>query len=74
MDQQKLIQLTIKKLMREATAGELAKLDELITDDAASLLFVKTMTDYFAAEYQHNDVDAPRLFKYIKEKLKEEKE
>jgi hypothetical protein len=74
MDQKKLIQLTIKKLMHEATAGELAKLDELITDDADSLFFVKTMTDYFTAEYQHHDVDAPRLFKYIKEKLKEKKE
>ncbi|GAA3978577.1 hypothetical protein [Mucilaginibacter dorajii] len=74
MDQEKLIQLTITKLMNEATAGELAKLDELTTDDAASSFFVQAMTDYFTAEYQHNDVDAPRLFKNIKEKLKEEKE
>ncbi|MDN3580583.1 hypothetical protein [Mucilaginibacter flavus] len=72
MDQEQLIQITIKKLMHEASRAELTALDEQIRNNTASCFFVQTITDYFTGEYQYNNANASRLFNNIKKKITDE--
>jgi hypothetical protein len=69
MDQQTLVQLTIKKLMDEATEDEQEQLKHLIAIDAFSAFFVETLTAYFSRQHQHSNVDAARLFERIRKKI-----
>lgn len=69
MHQKNIINLTIKKLIGEASAGELLILKNLIESDPANELFVSILTGYFNENEENDHVNNARLFKRVKEKI-----
>jgi hypothetical protein len=64
-----LLNLTIKKLIGEATADELSALEGQVRDHPANAFFVNTITVFFNTETATNDEQNKRLFKRIKDKI-----
>jgi hypothetical protein len=69
MHQKNIINLTIKKLIGEASAGELLILKNLVEADPANELFVNILTGYFNEKEENDHVNNARLFKRVKEKM-----
>ncbi len=65
MGQQTRIQLTIKKLMNEATPYELTQLDQLLAADADKVFFADAITAYFKRQPEYNETDSKLLFNRI---------
>ncbi|QEC77757.1 hypothetical protein [Mucilaginibacter ginsenosidivorax] len=70
MHQKQLLNLTIKKLIGEATADELLALDNLVKNHPEDAFFVNTMTAFFNTEAEIEEGQSERLFNRIKGKIK----
>lgn len=70
MHQKQLLNLTIKKLIGEATADELLALESLVKAHPDDAFFINTMTTFFITETEVDEGQSERLFNRIKDKIK----
>jgi hypothetical protein len=70
--QKHLLNLTIKKLIGEATADELLALDSLVKSHPEDAFFVNTITDWFNTDNETDDRQSELLFKRVKDKITDE--
>jgi hypothetical protein len=70
--QKQLLNLTIKKLIGEATADELLTLESRVKSHKADAFFVNTITDWFNTDNETDDGQSELLFKRVKGKITDE--